>query len=83
MDLRKSPRLLSSSTSVPIKRPVENLKPTSVPTTTTEKSYVEAEKSKKKNDENAGVVYEKDCRRVWTEEDEIGLLKYTADFVVK
>ncbi|KAI3920361.1 hypothetical protein MKX01_000700 [Papaver californicum] len=78
MDLRKSPRLLenpSSSTSV-----------AAASITTTEKSHVEAEKSeksKKKNDENAGVVYEKDRGRVWTEEGEIGLLKCMADFVVK
>ncbi|KAI3989540.1 hypothetical protein MKX01_031594 [Papaver californicum] len=86
MDLRKSPRLLknpSSSTSVPTKRPVENLEPTSVPTTTTEKSHVEAKKPKKKNDENAGVVYEEDRRKVWTKESEICLLKCMADVVVK
>ncbi|KAI3939282.1 hypothetical protein MKW92_051354, partial [Papaver armeniacum] len=66
-----TPPKLKPNYSIPSKRPVAKLKPNS--STTTEKP--------KKNEDNAGAGAEKDPRRVWTDADEILLLKDMGDYV--
>ncbi|XP_026414110.1 axoneme-associated protein mst101(2)-like isoform X2 [Papaver somniferum] len=77
-----TPPKLKPNISIP-KRPVSKFKPNSSSTTTNvEKSQVvEAEKPKKKKKNDAGAVNEKNPRRVWTDADEILLLKDMADYV--
>ncbi|KAI3907824.1 hypothetical protein MKW98_027136 [Papaver atlanticum] len=75
------PKLKPNASSILAKRPVAKPKPAPASTATTvEKSQVVEEEPKKKK-KNAGAVSEKDPRRVWTEEDEILLLRSMADCV--